>query len=553
MQLLLNFIATVCLIVLGCFFFVAMQGFASADGAGSARPRPESLSLPASSLAGARPVVATAPLAAETPAASPVETAASLRRVHVGRRDASLAVLLDFSGVVDFRTDYEASAHRLGVRISPVDRSSLAVRIEALKDAFGPIEVQSASDRDHELWLTLGEGIAPSRETRTASGQDRSLVLAFEVSGPDPAAELPSPVESGRLSDGRKATIGRGYNFYEYRWLARDGSGSDVFVHRVDSTRGDFDVGLALARDRIHARQPLSDMARARGAAGGINAGYFAIHGNGDPLGLLVSAGRLLAAPIFARSAIGLFPGGRVLFGNPELSGRVILGRSELGIDGLNQAREPEKLLLYTHDYGSSTGTEGPGFEASVAGGRVLAVGECDLPIPPDGYVLSKQGALPGELARLRPGDPIAYQYGLTPPWNSSLVAVGGGPRLLERGLPVRDYEAERFTRQFAMTRAPRTGVGLTATGKLLLVAVDGRRRGVDAGVSLPELSDIFRSLGATDALNMDGGGSTTCWIAGRTVNSPSDRRERPISSALLVLKRAPANVAAAGHAGDQG
>ena len=77
----------------------------------------------------------------------------------------------------------------------------------------------------------------------------------------------------------------------------------------------------------------------------------------------------------------------------------------------------------------------------------------------------------------------------------------------------------------------------MTADGSLLLVTVDGRRAGWSAGVTLPEAARLMRSLGARDALNLDGGGSTAMTVRGRVVNRPSDAGgERPVSDALVVL-----------------
>ena len=79
----------------------------------------------------------------------------------------------------------------------------------------------------------------------------------------------------------------------------------------------------------------------------------------------------------------------------------------------------------------------------------------------------------------------------------------------------------------------------MTAGRKLLLVAVDGRQPGYSVGMTLEELAHFFLKLGAVDAMNLDGGGSTTMVIGGEVVNSPSDGRERPVGSALLVCRRA--------------
>jgi len=67
-------------------------------------------------------------------------------------------------------------------------------------------------------------------------------------------------------------------------------------------------------------------------------------------------------------------------------------------------------------------------------------------------------------------------------------------------------------------------------------VTVDGLQEGYSAGMSLPELAGFLKELGADDALNLDGGGSTTMWVNGHICNRPSDGRIRPIANALLLF-----------------
>ncbi len=78
---------------------------------------------------------------------------------------------------------------------------------------------------------------------------------------------------------------------------------------------------------------------------------------------------------------------------------------------------------------------------------------------------------------------------------------------------------------------------GVTADGRVLLVTVDGRRPGVSVGVTLVEGARVMASLGAREAMNLDGGGSTTMAIGGRVVNRPSDPTgERPVAEGIFVL-----------------
>jgi hypothetical protein len=90
----------------------------------------------------------------------------------------------------------------------------------------------------------------------------------------------------------------------------------------------------------------------------------------------------------------------------------------------------------------------------------------------------------------------------------------------------------------------PRTAVGVTARNKLLLMTVDGRQSGFSEGVNLVELANLMLSLGARDAINLDGGGSTQMVmnyyddaLATQVVNSPSEA-ERSVGASLAVFAR---------------
>jgi exopolysaccharide biosynthesis protein len=77
------------------------------------------------------------------------------------------------------------------------------------------------------------------------------------------------------------------------------------------------------------------------------------------------------------------------------------------------------------------------------------------------------------------------------------------------------------------------------ADGRILLVAVDGRQPAKSVGMTIAELTALLLELGAVEAINMDGGGSTAMVVRGRVVNSPSDPAgERPVGDALLVFLR---------------
>ena len=117
---------------------------------------------------------------------------------------------------------------------------------------------------------------------------------------------------------------------------------------------------------------------------------------------------------------------------------------------------------------------------------------------------------------------------------------VGGYPELLDGGLPVGDL-AVGARPAFAAEPHPRTAVGYDSEKELLwLVVVDGRQPPRSDGMTLPELTELLVALGADEALNLDGGGSSAMSLRTRLANSPSDQRgERPVGNSLWLVEDA--------------
>lgn len=72
------------------------------------------------------------------------------------------------------------------------------------------------------------------------------------------------------------------------------------------------------------------------------------------------------------------------------------------------------------------------------------------------------------------------------------------------------------------------------------MVVVDGRQEPLSVGMTYPELASLMKRLGCAYAMNLDGGGSSTLWLDGHIMNSPSDGRERRVANSLIVVSGAP-------------
>jgi hypothetical protein len=244
--------------------------------------------------------------------------------------------------------------------------------------------------------------------------------------------------------------------------------------------------------------------------------------------------------------------------------------------DGVNVDRAPGKIVLYTPAFGPTTRTPSPGVDlvlrvvepagefrlGQTALVEVLGLNEGaqDGPIPAGGAVLSGDGAGADALRSLwaRVSSGAASNQAFVRLESTDLdvrESVGGSPILVKDGKRWFTDPGDNFT----TGRHPRTLVGWTPGGDTLLVTVDGRQPEVSVGMTLYEATDLLIGLGATEGMNLDGGGSTTFVQGGTIANRVSDVQvraggktlvrhsvqkgdtllghvERPVASALVLV-----------------
>lgn len=313
----------------------------------------------------------------------------------------------------------------------------------------------------------------------------------------------------------------------------------------------EVDLGPCTGVEARHAGPPLTRTATTSAIAGGgiaaVNADFFALP-EGTPVGVQVSGGEVLVAP-GRWQAVG-FRGQERDIGSAELSGALRSGRGERRIATVNRAPAAEasdEVRLYTRWMGEEIVLDSgwmaivasviPGSdESSRAVVDTTAEGPTAAPIPEDGVVLAgRRGALP----TLTSGDTIEWsaQIRLGDADFTPTEVLGGFPVLLRDGRVPPELATEPRP-SFGQQRHPRTAVGWSPAGPVLLVTVDGRQAPYSDGMTLAELAELMGRLGATEALNLDGGGSTTMVIGGRVVNRTSDASgERPVGNALVVVR----------------
>ena len=221
-----------------------------------------------------------------------------------------------------------------------------------------------------------------------------------------------------------------------------------------------------------------------------------------------------------------------------------------------NPSGAPEGTALYTARFGASTPhdtsrvtAEAPLETAGRRGDTLLFVRRGEVSntsgsvIPRDGAVLAAYGARAKEVQAMVDGDTARVLLSTLPRLPGGArptLLIGGWPRIVRDGMNIAGDAAtlEGTISRNAEVRHPRTAIGHSRDGRTLwLFVVDGRAA-TSVGMTLVELADALRTLGAWQAMNFDGGGSTTMVIDGAVVNAPTDPTgEREVGNALLIVQ----------------
>lgn len=317
-------------------------------------------------------------------------------------------------------------------------------------------------------------------------------------------------------------------------------------------------ISSALSNDRVLDAETVAEIAKRRTAIAAVNGGFFNSV-NGEPIGVLKVAGELVSDASAPRGVVVITqqePGPDTMVFE-RLAAKVLMtvraGDKEwqVPIAGVDTTRERGKVMLYTPAYHGHTDTAPTGTEW-VLDGTPLVVTEIRssagrTPIPPKGAVLSFGGTSPPDaLAALEVGARITFSTS----WRTAFGTPGelldgssdivNGAGLLRRaGVSASDWKAEGLAIDtFVGARHPRTLIGRDADGAVWLVAVDGRQPNYSIGMHFGDLDRLADRLRLVDALNLDGGGSTTMVVNGRVVNRPSEPGGRPVADAIIVTSR---------------
>lgn len=274
---------------------------------------------------------------------------------------------------------------------------------------------------------------------------------------------------------------------------------------------------------------PVAQTARQAQASAAINGGFFN-RNNQLPLGAIRREGRWISGPILNRGAIGWNAAGDLFFGRLTLQETLttlpVNGQNgqSFSLAYLNSAYPQIGIARYTPDWGATyqplTDNE---TVVTVENNRVVSqqpiakAGSSGVPIPPNGYLLALR-ALPTAAQALAIGTSVTVTSTTNlPEFNRFPNIVAAGPLLIQNRQIVLSPEIEKFSPAFVAEKASRSAIGQTAAGSVLIVTVHNRINGL--GPSLSEIAQLMQQLGAINALNLDGGSSTTLYLGGQIID----------------------------------
>ena len=280
-----------------------------------------------------------------------------------------------------------------------------------------------------------------------------------------------------------------------------------------------------------------------------VNADFFSFQTTW-PISYQVTDGEFIHATPTDRTHLIVDAKGRILFERPTFAGFVISPDADtLKLNGVNRRRNQNHAVWYSTHATDRVRSDSTGFvfHLKSIGDDAYVIHEREPGYGPQSVVgpmlsIGPETAQYWSWRDLSGGDTIRVQLEFLEPHLAGLrQAIGGGGMILENGQPVTtlNEERDRVGANFMTARHPRTFVAVNRDqSKIWLCTVDGRQE-ASIGMTFNDMAEFLLSLGAWDALNLDGGGSTAMVVKGDVVNKPSDLTgERAVANVLLFVER---------------
>ncbi len=326
-----------------------------------------------------------------------------------------------------------------------------------------------------------------------------------------------------------------------------------ILTIRADIRRG-WKLRLVPAGDSVLDQKAVSQIASTYNASNSnrapiaVNGGFFAY--GGAPVGAVKIGGEWLRLPWKNRTSIGWNDGSKPFIDNLSAQGWVRTPGGDIAVANLNGWPSANACALLTWRVGASYAIKAGEVAALLSSGKVMGVvsgGSVGLKKGLQVLVAGAQAPQKAQVAALKVGESAQFQVQATPErWNSTGTILGAGPRLVQGGAQKTTYVEEEF-RPDVLARGPRTMIGIAKDGTLIIMVIEAWFNKI-RGMTIDAAASEMQRAGAVEAINLDGGSSTTMWVRGKTITAESDlvqdkriiqkaaeRREVGVANAVLL------------------
>lgn len=368
--------------------------------------------------------------------------------------------------------------------------------------------IQKVEVVNNQTVITLSVPLALALQVTTINNPNR-LVINLR-----PDALKPKNINWARGLQWRQDFVNLGKDRFGIVWLEVNPRTAGLAIKPILAATNTL-VGTA----------PLIQTAQKDLAVAAINAGYFN-RNNRLPLGAIRRDGRWLSSPILNRGAIAWNDAGQFYFGRLTLQETLITsGNLRSPILFLNSGYVQSGIARYTPVWGQS-------YTSLTDNERVFIVqnnkitnqftgdkaGQTSFPIPLDSYLLVLRGNATALASHLPIGTDVQITTTTNPAeFNRYPNIIGAAPLLLQNGQVVLDAKSEQFSNAFINQKASRSAICTTANNTVLIAAVHNRVGG--SGPTLAEHAQLMKLLGCVNALNLDGGSSTSLYLGGQLLD----------------------------------
>ncbi len=366
------------------------------------------------------------------------------------------------------------------------------------------------------------------------------------------------------LIDGYDIKLGEGTHFYHNMFYSDQSGVGQQTENYITYSPNDLVVPIITNGTHLFGATAISkEISRLEDEGydilGSSNADFFSLQ-TGVPMSNAIINGEILTKDNSGQDGIGILKDGSAFISYFSISS--VLTRedgSEIEIHNINKYRQPYSIYLMTGNFSTETQNTTEGIDVilgdiegemrldSQITAKVEAINEesSSAPIPEDKMIITIDKNAPVEyydaVTSLAVGEEITISFAVhgDERWNSVVFGMGSvGGRLLSNG---------EINPNLENGAAPRTAIGTKTDGSIVLYTIDGRQTGYSYGVQLKTLAARMKELGCTDAINLDGGGSTSISIQfpgdnqASLVNKPSDKKERKVSTFFSFLNNSKA------------